>query len=64
VECRNELRPNGFVRDFNVSIGSAAAVLEVRSSYETRGDFGQFKWHIRPSPGSRRQYPDLLLAEQ
>jgi hypothetical protein len=39
-------------------------VLEVRSSYETRGDFGQFKWHIRPSPGSRRQYPDLLLAEQ
>jgi len=29
--------PNGFVRYFNGSIGSAAAVLDVVSSYETQG---------------------------
>ncbi len=39
--------PNGFVRYFNGSIGSSAAVLDVRSSYGKDGDFGSFKWNIR-----------------
>ena len=37
--------PNGFVRYFNGSIGSAAAVLDVVSSYETQGR-GFILWQI------------------
>jgi phospholipase C len=37
--------PNGFVRYFNGSIGSSAAVLKVRSSYRTEGG-GSIGWNI------------------
>ena len=37
--------PNGFVRYFNGSVGSSAAVLEVRSSYGTRNG-GSIGWKI------------------
>jgi len=37
--------PNGFVRYFNGSIGSSAAVLKVRSSYGTDGG-GSIAWNI------------------
>lgn len=37
--------PNGFLRTFNGSIGSGAAVLGVRSSYETEGA-GSVAWRI------------------
>jgi len=38
--------PNGFVRYFNGSIGSDAAALDVRSSYEDDDDRGSIKWKI------------------
>jgi phospholipase C len=38
--------PNGFVRYFNGSIGSGAAVLNVRPSYHSEGDSGSIKWSI------------------
>ena len=38
--------PNGFVRFFNGSVVSSAAVLDVRSSYDNRGDCGSIKWRI------------------
>ncbi len=38
--------PNGFVRYFNGSIGSSAAVLDVRSSYGSEGDRGSIQWKI------------------
>jgi len=38
--------PNGFVRYFNGSIGSSAAALDVRSSYDGEGDCGSIKWKI------------------
>ncbi len=38
--------PNGFVRFFNGSIGSGAAVLDVRSSYHAEEDGGSIKWKI------------------
>ena len=39
--------PNGFVRYFNGSIGSGAAALDVRSSYDTEGDHGSIEWKIK-----------------
>ena len=38
--------PNGFVRYFNGSIGSTAAVLDVRSSYGGKNDGGSIQWKI------------------
>ena len=38
--------PNGFVRYFNGSIGSGAAVLDVRPSYHGEDDRGSIKWSI------------------
>jgi phospholipase C len=38
--------PNGFVRYFNGSIGSGAAVLNVRPSYHGEDDRGSIKWSI------------------
>jgi phospholipase C len=38
--------PNGFVRYFNGSIGSSAAVLDVRSSYDRDDDRGSLEWSI------------------
>jgi phospholipase C len=38
--------PNGFVRYFNGSIGSTAAVLDVRSSYGSKNDGGSIQWKI------------------
>jgi phospholipase C len=38
--------PNGFVRYFNGSIGSGAADLHVRSTYDTEGHFGGIRWRI------------------
>jgi phospholipase C len=37
--------PNGFIRFFNGSVGSGAAVLDVVSSYQTQGG-GFILWHI------------------
>jgi phospholipase C len=38
--------PNGFVRYFNGSIGSSAAVLDVRSRYDSEDDRGSIEWSI------------------
>ena len=38
--------PNGFVRYFNGSVGSSAAVLDVRSSYDKGEDSGSIRWRI------------------
>jgi phospholipase C len=38
--------PNGFVRFFKGSIGSNAAALRVRSSYNTDGNSGSIEWEI------------------
>jgi phospholipase C len=38
--------PNGFVRYFNGSIGSSAAVLDVSSSYGSGGGRGSIQWKI------------------
>ena len=38
--------PNGFVRYFNGSIGSSAAALDVRSSYDSDSDRGSIEWKI------------------
>jgi phospholipase C len=38
--------PNGFVRYFNGSIGTGAAVLGVRSSYDTESAHGSIEWKI------------------
>jgi phospholipase C len=38
--------PNGFVRYFNGSIGSSAAVLDVRSSDDRDDDRGSLEWRI------------------
>jgi phospholipase C len=38
--------PNGFVRYFNGSIGSSAAVLDVRSSHEREDERGSLEWRI------------------
>jgi phospholipase C len=38
--------PNGFVRYFNGSIGSGAAALDVRSSYDTEDNRGSIEWKI------------------
>jgi len=38
--------PNGFVRYFNGSIGSSAAVLDVRSSYDSEDDGGSIELKI------------------
>jgi len=38
--------PNGFVRYFKGSIGSGAAVLDVRSSYGSEEDSGSIEWKI------------------
>jgi phospholipase C len=38
--------PNGFVRFFNGSIGSSAAYLDVRSTYDTDLASGGIKWQI------------------
>jgi len=38
--------PNGFVRYFNGSLGSGAAVLDVRSSHDRDDDRGSLEWNI------------------
>jgi phospholipase C len=38
--------PNGFVRYFNGSIGSGAAALDVRSSYDVEGNHSSIAWKI------------------
>jgi phospholipase C len=38
--------PNGFVRYFKGSIGSSAAVLNVRSKHDRGGDCGSIEWKI------------------
>jgi phospholipase C len=38
--------PNGFVRYFNGSLGSGAAVLDVRSSHDRDDDRGSLQWNI------------------
>jgi phospholipase C len=38
--------PNGFVRFFNGSLGSGAAVLDVRSSYESEDGRASIEWSI------------------
>jgi phospholipase C len=38
--------PNGFVRFFNGSVGSSAAVLDVRSSHDRDDDRGSLEWRI------------------
>jgi phospholipase C len=43
--------PNGFVRYFNGSLGSTAAILDVRSSYEKGGDGGSIQWQVRNLAG-------------
>jgi len=47
--------PNGFVRFFNGSIGPSAAVLDVRSSYDTQGDHGSIEWKITNVAGKQAQ---------
>ena len=42
--------PNGFVRFFNGSVGSSAAILDVSSSYSTQGP-GVIAWQIRNLAG-------------
>jgi phospholipase C len=38
--------PNGFARYFNGSIGPSAAVLDVRSSYDSEEDSGSIGWRL------------------
>jgi len=47
--------PNGFVRYFNGSIGSSAAVLDVSSGYDSGGDCGSIKWSITNVAAKRAQ---------
>jgi phospholipase C len=47
--------PNGFVRYFNGSVGSSAAILDVRSSYDKRNDSGSIEWRIKNFAASQAQ---------
>jgi phospholipase C len=47
--------PNGFVRYFNGSTGSSAAVLDVRSSHDRDDDRGSLEWRITNLAGNHAE---------